>query len=54
MCVQVKKFLSQVNCTILQSIYSRYWADFYLFNYKMQEYQQFANGGQGCNLTDPL
>ncbi len=52
-CLQVMKFLSQINCSLLQSIYRHYWPDFYLFGYSMHEYQQYANGGHGCNLTEP-
>jgi hypothetical protein len=48
------KFLSQIDCSLLQSIYTLYWPDFYLFGYSMQEYPKFADGGRGCTLTDPV
>ena len=52
--IQVKKFLFETNCRILQGIYAHYWPDFYLFGYSMEEYQQFADGGRGCTLTQPV
>ena len=45
------KFLSQTDCRLLETLYSIYLPDFYLFGYSMQEYQQFADGGRGCNLS---
>jgi hypothetical protein len=51
---QVMKFLSQIDCSLLQSIYTLYWPDFYLFGYSMQDYPKFADGGRGCTLTDPV
>jgi hypothetical protein len=40
--------LSFLDCNILQSLYRKYWPDFRLFGYSMQEYIPWANRGRGC------
>ena len=46
----IRDYMSQVKCDVLEGLYQKYYPDFVLFNFTLDNYTHIFNKGYGCQV----